>query len=84
MRERPPRNKFERWVKWQTSDSNAFAVVLAALLISVIVGILSLAVAGYQTWVAWKAWKEPVPSITDATAAVLHEVAELLRQRDGR
>jgi len=39
MRERPPRNGFERWIKWQTSESNAFAMALAVLLISVVVGL---------------------------------------------
>ncbi|KAK8112821.1 hypothetical protein PG984_013347 [Apiospora sp. TS-2023a] len=56
--ERPPRNGFERWVKWQTSESNAFAIALLALLISIIVGVLSLILASIQTWIAYKAWKE--------------------------
>ncbi|KAK6858314.1 hypothetical protein PG995_006013 [Apiospora arundinis] len=60
LHDRPARNKFERWIKWQTSESNAFAVALFALFISVIVGILSLGMAGVQTWIAYKAWKEPV------------------------
>ncbi|KAL2128568.1 hypothetical protein VTI74DRAFT_9009 [Chaetomium olivicolor] len=77
---RPPRNKFERWIKWQTSESNALAVALAALLISIVVGMLSLALAALQAWVAWKAWQEPV-SGDDETTALLHEIAELLRQQ---
>ncbi len=83
MWERPPRNKFERWIKWQTSESNAFALALAALVISVVVGLLSLGVAGLQSWLAWKAWREPVSS-DDDTIAVLHEIADLLRQQVGR
>ncbi|KAK8062480.1 hypothetical protein PG997_014577 [Apiospora hydei] len=58
--ERPPRNGFERWIKWQTSESNAFAIALLALLISIIVGVLSLVLASIQTWIAYKAWVEPV------------------------
>lgn len=57
--DRPPRNKFERWVKWQTSDSNAFCIALLALVISILVGLLSLGLSGFQAWIAWKAWKEP-------------------------
>jgi hypothetical protein len=83
MRERPPRNKFERWIKWQTSESNAFATALAALLISIVVGVLSLAVAALQSWLAWKAWAEPV-SNDDNTIAILQEIADLLRQQSRR
>ncbi|KAH6850364.1 hypothetical protein B0I37DRAFT_112381 [Chaetomium sp. MPI-CAGE-AT-0009] len=83
MRERPPRNRFERWVKWQTSESNAFALALAALLVSIVVGVLSLAVAALQSWLAWKAWKEPV-SNADDTIAILQEIADLLRQQPRR
>ncbi|KAK4150858.1 hypothetical protein C8A00DRAFT_36506 [Chaetomidium leptoderma] len=79
-RERPPRNKFERWMRWQASESNAFAVALAALLISVVVGILGLGLAAFQSWVAWKAWKDPV-SNDDGTAEILREIAELFRQQ---
>jgi hypothetical protein len=61
-RERLPRNSFERWMEWQGSESNAFAVALAALLISTLVGILGVGLAAFQSWVAWKAWKEPVPN----------------------
>lgn len=56
----PPHNKFERWIKWQTSESNAFAIALFALLISIVVGFLSLGLASVQTWIAYKAWKETV------------------------
>ncbi|KAK4172175.1 hypothetical protein QBC36DRAFT_390612 [Triangularia setosa] len=83
MRERPPRNRFERWIKWQTSESNAFAIALAALLISIVVGALSLAVATLQSWLAWKAWAEPV-SNDDGTIAILQEIADLLRQQSRR
>ncbi|PHH93005.1 hypothetical protein CDD83_2494 [Cordyceps sp. RAO-2017] len=60
MKDRPPRNAFERWIKWQTSESNALLVAVLALVISIFVGILSLGLAALQTWIAWKAWKEPV------------------------
>ncbi|KAK4106358.1 hypothetical protein N658DRAFT_16379 [Parathielavia hyrcaniae] len=81
--ERPPRNKLERWMKWQTSESNAFAAALVAVLISIVVGILSLGLSGFQAWVAWKAWKDPV-SNDEETTALLKEIAELLQQQRGR
>ncbi|KAH7009885.1 hypothetical protein EDB80DRAFT_610480 [Ilyonectria destructans] len=56
--DRPPRNKFERWIKWQTSESSAFAVALAALAISIVVGVLSLGLSAFQVWIAWRAWKD--------------------------
>ncbi|KAK3896782.1 hypothetical protein C8A05DRAFT_39667 [Staphylotrichum tortipilum] len=83
MRERPPRNGFERWIKWQTSESNAFALALAALLISVVVGFLGLAVAALQTWIAWEAWTAPV-SNDDDTLATLREIVDLLRDQARR
>ncbi len=83
MRERPPRNRVERWIKWQTSERNAFALALAALLISVVVGVLGLAVAALQSWLAWKAWAEPV-SNDDDTIATLREIADLLREQGRR
>ncbi|KAF5004050.1 hypothetical protein FDECE_9425 [Fusarium decemcellulare] len=56
--DRPPKNWFERWIKWQSSESNAFAVALAALVISIIVGCLSLGIGALQAWIAWRQWKD--------------------------
>jgi hypothetical protein len=56
--ERPPKNWFERWIKWQSSENNAFAIALAALFISIIVGCLSLGLSALQAWIAWRAWKD--------------------------
>jgi hypothetical protein len=56
--DKPPKNWFERWIKWQTSESNAFAVALAALGISIVVGCLSLVLSALQAWIAWRAWKD--------------------------
>jgi hypothetical protein len=80
MWERPPRNRFERWITRQTPESNASAMALAALLISIVVGVLGLAAAGLQSWIAWKAWTEPVAN-DDDTVAVLREIAGLPRQQ---
>jgi hypothetical protein len=56
---KPPRGKLQRWIRWQTSESNSFLVAMLALVISIIVGILSLGLSGLQAWIAWQAWKYP-------------------------
>lgn len=58
----PPRTKFERWIRWQTSDSNSFLVAMLALIITIIVSILTLGLTGFQAWISWEAWKHPVQS----------------------
>ncbi|KAK4654963.1 hypothetical protein QC762_405890 [Podospora pseudocomata] len=57
MRERPPRTKFQKWIKWQTTERNFFLVGGLALIISAVVGILSLGLSGFQAYIAWQAWK---------------------------
>jgi hypothetical protein len=57
--DRPPRTDFERWIRLQTSESNSFLIAMLALVISIIVGILTLGLSGFQAWVAWQAWKYP-------------------------
>jgi len=79
---RPPRNKFERWVKWQTSESSAFAVALIALLISIVVGILSLGLAAFQTWIAWKAWGDSIFDADSEVVAKLQELIDVIRQQE--
>jgi hypothetical protein len=76
-----PQTKFERWMKWQTSESKAFAVALAALLITIAVGILTLGLAGFQTYISWMAWKE---SVSGDEEALLREMVKLLRQQQRR
>ena len=78
---RPPRNRFERWVKWQSSESNAFAVAIAALFISIIVGVLSLGLAAFQAWVAWEAWRMPVDDSEAEVVRRLEELIEVMRQQ---
>jgi len=82
--DRPPRNKFERWIKWQTSESNALIVALAALFISIVLGILSLGLAVLQSWFAWKAWKNPILGDDADIIAKLQELIETIQQQNGR
>ncbi|KAI1074092.1 hypothetical protein F5B20DRAFT_470609 [Whalleya microplaca] len=62
LEQRPPRNRLERWFKWQSTDANALFIALVALLISVIVGIISICLSGVQIWIGWMAWKHPTSS----------------------
>ena len=83
MLNRPPRNSFERWMKWRASESNAFAIALAALAISTVVGVVTVALAAVQTWITWKAWREPVgaPRGNDGAPVItLPELIEWARQ----
>ncbi|KAK0673178.1 hypothetical protein QBC41DRAFT_343236 [Cercophora samala] len=59
VRDRPPRTKFEKWIKWQTTERNFFLVAGLALIISAVVGVLSLVLAIFQSFIAWQAWKHP-------------------------
>lgn len=59
LEEKPPRNRLEKWLEQEGSDGNAFLVAFLALVISILVGILSLILACFQTWISWMAWKYP-------------------------
>ncbi|KAK1850818.1 uncharacterized protein CCHR01_06565 [Colletotrichum chrysophilum] len=56
---KPPRNRLEKWLQRQLSERNAFLVALVALLISIVVGIISIGLSAVQVWIAWMAWKHP-------------------------
>lgn len=58
---KPPRNKLERWFERQSTEGNALFIALLALLISIIVGIISIGQGTLQIWITWMAWKHPTP-----------------------
>jgi hypothetical protein len=60
MTHRPPRNKLERLFHQYSTEGNALFVALLALLMSIIVGIVSIALNCVQIWITWMAWKKPV------------------------
>ncbi|WQF87713.1 hypothetical protein CDEST_12727 [Colletotrichum destructivum] len=60
LRSRPPRNKLERWLHKKSNEGNPLFAALAALCISICVGIISIGLAGVQIWIGWMAWKHPV------------------------
>ncbi|KAK3324488.1 hypothetical protein B0T19DRAFT_231347 [Cercophora scortea] len=64
VQERPPRTGFQKWLRWQTSESNSFLIAMLALVISIFVGILSLGLSAVQIWISWQAWQRPVQPST--------------------
>ncbi|KAH0421969.1 hypothetical protein CcaCcLH18_13098 [Colletotrichum camelliae] len=62
LEKRPPRNGMERWLQWQSSEGNALLVAFIALLISIIVGVISIGLSAVQIWISWMAWKHPPKS----------------------
>lgn len=57
--ERPrPTNSFVSWFERHTSERNALTVAIIGLFMSVLLGLLSLVVGILQLAVAWYAWKE--------------------------
>jgi hypothetical protein len=58
-KKRPPRNKLERWFDRRSTDGNAFSIALLAVGISILVGIVTIMMSGFQSWIAWMAWKYP-------------------------
>ncbi|KAK4109205.1 hypothetical protein N656DRAFT_716616 [Canariomyces notabilis] len=59
MSSRPPRNKLECWFHRHSNDRNALFIALLALLISILVGIVSIGWGCVQIWIAWMVWKYP-------------------------
>jgi len=56
---RPPRNRLERWFERQSTEGNALFIALAALSISILIGLASILLGALQLWVSWMAWKHP-------------------------
>lgn len=57
MSRRPPRNKLERWFHRHSTEGNALFIALLALAISILVGIVSIALNCVQIWITWYTWK---------------------------
>ncbi|KAH8724910.1 hypothetical protein GQ44DRAFT_772647 [Phaeosphaeriaceae sp. PMI808] len=60
LAKRPPTTKWEKWLRWQSSEANALGIAILALFISIIVGLISILLSAVQIWITYKAWKEPV------------------------
>lgn len=55
------RGMFETWLEKNSKARHAMFAALVGVLIAIILGILTLIVAVVQTYIAWQAWKSPVP-----------------------
>ncbi|TGJ79193.1 hypothetical protein E0Z10_g9577 [Xylaria hypoxylon] len=55
-----PRGLLEKWMERKSGARYVMMATLAGVLIAVLLGILSLAVSIFQTWIAWQQWKHPV------------------------
>lgn len=60
LAKRPPTSKWEKWLRWQSSDANALGIAILALFISIVVGLISIGLSAVQIWIAYMAWKQPV------------------------
>ncbi|KAK1752653.1 hypothetical protein QBC47DRAFT_404976 [Echria macrotheca] len=57
MSRSPPRNKLERWFRRKSTEGNALFVALLALVISILVGLVSIVLSCVQIWITWYTWK---------------------------
>ena len=58
MTRRPPRNRLEKWFHSHSTEGNALLIALLALAISILVGVVSIALNIVQIWITWRAWKD--------------------------
>ncbi|KAK7931729.1 hypothetical protein PG985_002441 [Apiospora marii] len=57
-----PRGIMEKWFERKSGARYVMMATLVGVIIAVVLGILSLAVGLFQSWVAYEAWKHPVPT----------------------
>lgn len=55
-----PRSWHQRFIKRKSSTRHMMMATLIGVIFAIILGIVSLAVSSYQTWIAYQAWKNPV------------------------
>lgn len=55
-----PRGAFSRWLAPRSKERHVMLAALLGILTAVILGLLALIVAVFQTYIAWQAWKHPV------------------------
>jgi hypothetical protein len=55
-----PRGWFHTWLERKSGARYAMMAALIGVAIAIVLGILGLAVATFQAWVAWQQWKHPV------------------------
>ncbi|KAI1284109.1 hypothetical protein F5Y07DRAFT_348677 [Xylaria sp. FL0933] len=56
----PPRGWLERQIERRTADRYMMMATLAGVAFAVLLGIFSLIISSYQTWISYQAWQHPV------------------------
>jgi hypothetical protein len=57
-----PRGLFKKWLERRSGARYVMLATLFGVVIAVVLGIASLAVSIYQTWLTYQAWQHPVPN----------------------
>jgi len=57
-----PRSWVEKWVERRSGARYVMMATLIGVIIAVILGLLGLAVGGFQAWVGYQQWQHPVGS----------------------
>lgn len=55
-----PHGTWDVWVDRNSKNRHVMMATIIGVFIAVILGILSLCLAGLQTWISYRAWKKPV------------------------
>ena len=56
-----PRGFVEKWFERKSGARYVMMATLVGVLIAIILGALSVAIGIFQAWIAYQAWKHPVP-----------------------
>jgi hypothetical protein len=56
-----PRGLLETWLEQRSKARHVMMATLVGVAIAILLGMGGLAVAIFQAWVAYQAWKHPVP-----------------------
>lgn len=57
-----PRGWLQTWLERKSGARYVMMATLVGVIIAILIGFLSLGVAGFQAWVAWQQWKHPLSS----------------------
>lgn len=57
-----PRGWLQTWLERKSGARYVMMATLIGVIIAIVLGFLSLGIAGFQAWVAWQQWKHPVSS----------------------
>jgi hypothetical protein len=55
-----PRGWIQKWIERKSGARYMMRATLGGVLIAILLGMASLAVSGYQAWVAYQQWNHPI------------------------